>query len=102
MENLGKICGRVASRITRGFLRWLCASRRRECALAVALRAIVAPSGGGDLQGVCQGAAVCGHARSAIEARAAQHERAAMNIALVEYGAGNLPSVERALARLGV
>lgn len=25
-----------------------------------------------------------------------------MNIALVEYGAGNLPSVERALARLGV
>ena len=25
-----------------------------------------------------------------------------MNIALVEYGAGNLPSVERALTRLGV
>ena len=25
-----------------------------------------------------------------------------MNIALVEYGAGNLPSVERALARLGL
>ena len=25
-----------------------------------------------------------------------------MNIALVEYGAGNLPSVERALSRLGV
>ena len=49
-----------------------------------------------------QSAAVCCHARSAIEARAAQHERADMNIALVEYGAGNLPSVERALTRLGV
>jgi imidazole glycerol phosphate synthase glutamine amidotransferase subunit len=54
------------------------------------------------LYGVRQGAALCCHARSAIEARAAQHERSAMNIALVEYGAGNLPSVERALSKLGV
>src|ERR1700720_2464969 len=37
-----------------------------------------------------------------MEARAAQYERFVMNIALVEYGAGNLPSVERALGRLGV
>ncbi len=63
---------------------------------------LVASPSGSDLQGVRQGAAFCGHARSAIEARAAEHEGALMNIALVEYGAGNLPSVERALSRLGV
>jgi hypothetical protein len=38
----------------------------------------------------------------AIEAGAAQHERIAVKVTLVEYGAGNLPSVERALHRLGV
>ncbi len=40
------------------------------------------------------------------EARAAEHEGAAVNgamkISLVEYDAGNLPSVERALARQGI
>ncbi len=50
--------------------------------------------------------AVCRDARSAAEARAAQHQGAvmsgAMKISLVEYDAGNLPSVERALARQGI
>ena len=59
-------------------IRWRRSSRRFARALRFAARAIT------------------------LEARSAQHERPAMNIALVEYGAGNLPSVERALHRLGV
>src|SRR6266481_2381739 len=102
MEVFRKTRWRTADGTTRGFLRRLRASRGRERSPSPDVWPVVAPSGGGDLQGVRQGAAFCSNARSAVEAGVAEHERFAMKIALVEYGAGNLPSVERALSCLGV
>ena len=54
-----------------------------------------------DFQGVREGAAFRGHARQAAAPRAAVDEGTAVKIAIVDYGAGNLPSVERALRKLG-
>src|SRR6185437_3918460 len=65
------------------------------------VRAILAPSGRGHLQGVCEGAAFRRHPRSPVAPRAAFHEGAIVKVAIVDYGAGNLPSVERALRAAG-
>src|SRR6266576_3516759 len=102
MEIFRETRRRSADGIAGGFLRRLRAGRRSKRSLTAALWPLVAPSSGGDFQGVRSRAPVCRHALSAVETHPSQHERAVMNIALVEYGAGNLPSVERALTRLGV
>src|SRR5579862_3454000 len=102
MEILGEARGGVANRIARRFFWRLRSSSRGERSPSPALRPVVPSSSGGDLQSLRASVAICGHARSTTQTGIAQHERSAMNIALVEYGAGNLPSVERALTRLGV
>src|SRR5258706_4759893 len=102
MEIFRKACRWFADGIAGRFfwrLRAGCGSKR---SFEPALWPVLSSSSGSDFQGVRPRAAVCCHTRSTIEAHSSQHERPAMNIALVEYGAGNLPSVERALTRLGV
>src|SRR5256885_16212720 len=45
--------------------------------------------------------AICGLSRPAAQKSAPQHERPAVNITLIDHGAGNVASVERALTRIG-
>src|SRR5205823_12495175 len=52
-------------------------------------------------QGICACAAFRGVSRQAPSPGFAQHQGAAMKITILDYGAGNVPSVERALQRLG-
>src|SRR6202043_1021279 len=47
------------------------------------------------------GPTICGFAGSPIAQSPAEHEGTAVNVTLIDYGAGNVPSVERALRRLG-
>ena len=81
MELLGAHVGDLQTELVEDFFGGFAQAAARQRASAAALRPLVAPSGGGDLQGVRAGVAVCGHARSAVEARSAQHERSSMKIA---------------------
>src|SRR5262249_41305088 len=100
-KNQGRTSRRVSSRAARGFFLRICLRRAGECAFTMLVRQILTPSSRGNVQGVRARVAICGGEGQAVEERAAQHERAAMNVAILDYGAGNVPSVERALQKLG-
>ena len=60
-----------------------------------------APSDRSHVQSVRARAAFRRDARSPAAPRLAEHQGAAVKISIIDYGAGNLPSVERALRSLG-
>src|SRR5260370_32259327 len=93
---------RFPNRVDRRFFSRFCAGRAGECSSPRAVRAVVASPNRSRVQSVCAGSALRGIARQTPAARAAEHERAAVNVTLLDYGAGNVTSVERALQRLGV
>src|SRR5262249_41681328 len=92
-----RFSGGVAGRL----FRRLCLRGAGKRSSSLLVWTVVASSGGSDFQGFCAGAAFRGFARQASEKRFAQHERAPMNVAIIDYGAGNVPSVERAFWKLG-
>ena len=91
---------RSANRTGRGLLRRLRQSRRRESARQGALRALESPQDRGDLQVLRAGDALRLLERRAPEGSVAVHERAVV-IAVFDYGAGNLRSVQNTLGAIG-
>ena len=92
---------RLPDRAARRFLPRLRPIGRRERAPETHLRPLVASSGRVHLQSIRQSAALRRLARQAPAQRPPIHQGAPVKIAIVDYGAGNLPSVERALQKLG-
>ena len=93
--------GELPNRAARGFLSRLRPVRRRERPSQADVRPLVASPGRVHLQSVRQSAALRRLPRQAPAQRSAIHQGPAMKVAIVDYGAGNLPSVERALQKLG-
>ncbi len=82
-------------------LRGLCSWRASQCSCARALRPIEPSQDRSAVQGLCPGVARSLLARSADGSAVAEHEGSAVMIAIVDYGAGNLVSVKKALDWLG-
>src|SRR5260370_32540958 len=93
---------RFPNGVDRRFFSSFCAGRPGECSSPCALRAVRASPNRSRLQSVCARSAFRGITRQTPAARAAEHQRTAVNVTLLDYGAGNVTSVERALQRLGV
>src|SRR5207253_9785493 len=91
---------RPADRARPRFLRRLCIGRTRERARERVVRTLEPPSHRGGVQGVCPRAARRLCARRTTGEDAAEHEGVAV-IALIDYGAGTLASVRKALTVLG-
>ena len=101
LETLGQQSRRFSNRIARGFLPRLRAVGGCECSSEADVRPLVASPGRVDVQSIRKGTAVRRYARPPNAPRLAFNQGATVKIAIVDYGAGNLPSVERALRKLG-
>ena len=90
-------CRGLSDRACRRFLPGLRASSTCQRASPRALRALVASPGGSAIQGVRSRTAFCRVARQAAARRPAQHQGTSVIATLIDYGAGNVTSVARAL-----
>src|SRR5690242_17993106 len=79
----------------------VCTGCLRKRALALPLWPLFSPSNRSAFQSICPRVALCGEPGFAAEERSPQHQGTLVNIALIDYGAGNVPSVERAVGKLG-
>src|SRR6266849_7957848 len=93
---------RFPNRVDRRFFSRFCTGRAGECSSPGAVRALLASPNRSCVQSVCAGSAIRGIARRTPASCAAEHEGTAVNVTVLDYGAGNVTSVERALQRLGV
>jgi len=100
-EDRGKTRRRFPGRAGGGFLPRVRAIRKSQRSSALSLRPLLASSGRGHVQGVRTRLALRRSARQTPAAGFAQHKGTAMKLTIIDYGAGNVPSVERALQRLG-
>ena len=94
------LVGDLQAELVHDFFDGFAARRSRQRACSRALRPLQPSQDRIVVQGICARAARCLLARSPHGALASQHERIALMIAVVDYRAGNLTSVKKALDHL--
>ncbi len=96
-----KRVGDFQSELTEDFFPGICTSCPRQRSSARTLRPLVSSPSRGHVQSVRARTSLRCFTRQAPSQRSPQHEGPSMNVTLIDYGAGNVTSVERALQRLG-